>query len=264
MKILEAPARGGRRIAIYGDPKSRKTNLATSLPWGPDWGNRAVYVADDPGSERLESVLGANREHLVVVVPDGPDPYREAVEIASKQWEGVGTIIWDTFTERMRRCLHAFADSGVFSENKHISVGKKGETSYMAQPMMGDYAVTQRAQFHILNFLFRQPLNVVVLFHADLADQDTSPVYGPKTVGKSSIRDIGGLFDNLFRMEAKEGSGGLGGKPAEATSYWVHCQKEGRWLAGARATKAMGKFRLGDDPVEFWKWLEHETKGEQK
>lgn len=261
MKILEGPVKGQRRVAIYGDPKSRKTNLATSLPWGSDWGDRAVYVADDPGSERLESVLGSNRDRLVVVVPDSADPYREAVEIASKKWEGVGTIIWDTFTERMRRCLHAFADSGVFSENKHISVGDKGKETYMAQPMMGDYAVTQRAQFHILNFLFRQPLNVVVLFHADLADQETSPVYGPKTVGRASIRDIGGLFDNLFRTEAKDVQ--TLGKP-EPTSYWVHLQKEGRWMAGARATKALPKFKLGDDPVEFWKWLDNETKGESK
>jgi hypothetical protein len=254
VKVLEGPEKGRQRIAIYGDPKSRKTNIATSFPC-----TKGIYVADDPGSERMESTLARHKGKWTIVVPDSTDPYKEAVEIASHKWEGYDTIVWDTFTIRTQRILASFADTGVFSENKHIGVGTKGSLGYIAQPMMGDYAVTQRAMVSILDFLFRQPLNVVCNFWADLADKDVSPVFGPMTVGQSAIRSIAGRFDNLFRIEAKPPSTLPNQSGAKVTEYFVHMQTEGRWLAGARAPKALPKFKVGDDPGEFWEWFGKET-----
>ncbi len=253
MRILEGPEKGRQRIALYGDPKSRKTNIVTSFPC-----EKGIYVADDPGSERMESTLAGHKAKWTIVVPDSNDPYKEAVEIASRKWEGYDAIVWDTFTIRTQRILYSFADSGVFSENKHIGVGAKGTLGYIAQPMMGDYAVTQRAINSILDFLFRQPINVVCTFWADLADKDVSPVYGPMTVGQASIRAIAGRFDNLFRVEAKPPSN-MPNQQVKATEYIVHMQTEGRWLAGARAPKALGKFKVGDEPAEFWEWFRKET-----
>lgn len=259
MRVITGPERRRRRIALYGEPKSRKTNLATAIPWGEEWGERAVYVADDPGAEGLESVIAASRDRLLVVVPDSTDPYQEAVEIAARDWKreypDVGTLIWDTMTTRARRLLHAFADSGVFSD-KHISVGSKGSGSWVAYPQMGDYAMAQRAVFHLWDFLDRQPLNLIVVFHQALADEVANPIYGPKTVGKASVADVGGLFDNLFRLEAVGPPMIAPAGQTPRTEYYVRLQRKGRYVTGMRSTKAVEDFKLGDDPTEFWKYFE--------
>jgi hypothetical protein len=124
-----------RRIALYGPAKSGKTRLATSLPWGSDWGDKAIYVAWDPGSEELGSVLSANHPHLIVVRPEKPlskaggkyDPLGEAVKIATHDWKKDSPMPQssDTATETESDLLAAYADFGQFSD-KHVSFGKPG------------------------------------------------------------------------------------------------------------------------------------------
>src|SRR6185503_12491460 len=117
-----------RNIGLYGEPKSGKTVLATSLPWGDPWGERAIYVAWDAGSETLDVVPASQRNRFIVVRPTPTtlpnkqmvfDAHTEAITIASRDWKkefpDVGTIIWDTMTATARDLLAGYADTGAFS-----------------------------------------------------------------------------------------------------------------------------------------------------
>ena len=244
--------------AIVSEPKYGKTRLATSLPWD-EFGEKAAYVAWDAGSEGLDSVLMENREHLVVAEPTGRvvggkqtfDPHREAITIATKPWaEGwtevdgtaippVQSIIWDTMTATARDLLAAYADSGVFSGekgDKHMSVGEVGTPYYMAQPMMGDYGISQRAVMHILRILFKQPLNVFVLFHTDFMEPEGAGqvTFGPATVGKAAIKSVASMFDNLFMLDVTEKLE-RGSPPKRVTQRVVYTDKKGLYLAGLRS-----------------------------
>jgi hypothetical protein len=62
------------RILIYADPKCGKTRLATSLP--ARFGD-TIYVAWDPGTERLGPVLPhyRSRLHPIRSIPEPGKPY---------------------------------------------------------------------------------------------------------------------------------------------------------------------------------------------
>ena len=125
------------RVGLNADPKTGKTRLVTSLPWGPFWGERAIYVAADPGADDFDSspILDENKDRLICVTPspktvkgrDGSerlvyDPHKEAFAIASRNWKAeypdVGTIIWDTVTRTSTELLAAYANAGIFSGEK--------------------------------------------------------------------------------------------------------------------------------------------------
>jgi hypothetical protein len=256
-----------RRIAVYGPSKSGKTRLATSLPWGSDWGDKAIYVAWDPGSEELGSVLSGNRDHLIVVRPDKPltraggkyDPLGEAVKIATFDWKKeyptANTIIWDTGTETSRDLLAAYADSGQFSD-KHVSFGKPGSLEYHAAPMEGDYGAAQRSTIFILEYLDRQPLHKILLFHDELVEPKEnmpgSTFGGPALAGKAGTKIIAGRYDNLFRCGTKQ----IVIPPNKTeTKYVVTTRPSGHWLAGFRHPTEINpipQVDLPPNPVTFW------------
>lgn len=274
-----------RRIALYGEPKFGKTRLATSLPWGDHWGERAVYVGWDEGAAELASVLPANRERLIQVYPepvekknrDGSttlvlDPHKEAIQIASRNWKKdypeVGTIIWDTMTSTSQDLLSAYADTGAFSEDGHVSVGEKGTPTYMAQAMQGDYGLAQRATLHILKFLFNQPLNVIVLFHVGETEGNSGRmVIGPATVGRAGIEPVSQRFDNLFRVEARETMGKDKDPRKKQLQFYCITQRKGLYLGGLRSPhkeNPMPEVLLEPDPINFWQRLDESLKGEVK
>lgn len=235
-----------RRYGIHAYSKHGKTRLATSIPWGEVWGEKAVYVAWDWGSEALESVLPQHREHLVVVKPSaGPggkvDPMSEASTIASRDWRkelGVGTLIWDTATATSDDILAAL------------------ELSEINKDPRQNYQQAQTRMKNVLRFLFSQPLNIVMLFQSDPLDSgDPGSMIGPGMAGRKGINVAASMFDNLFRIEVRD-------KPVPGTpprikqEYVVHTSKKGRWMAGLRTghvENPLPEFVLGDDPVEFWK-----------
>lgn len=255
-----------KRIAVYGDPKVGKTRLATSLPWGKEWGEKAIYVCWDPGSEELTSVLPENRDRLIRVLPgsDDPksawDPLEEAVAIASKDYRDTeaGTIIWDTMTYTATDILEAVSKLGLYGNN--ISLGKKGTKSHLSQPQMGDFGAAQRSIMHILSFLFDQPMNVIVLFHSTMTDAESGEVLGgPATVGKAGIRPISGLFDNLFRVAMKRIRVGTGLPAVWEQKRVAQTEPEGNWLAGMRTgheKNPMAEVELKGDGSEFWRQVE--------
>lgn len=274
MKIHDAdtPVTMNHVVAIYGPPKSGKSRLACSLDWGLHWGERAVVCAWDPGSSSLPSVPHRHRERLIVVSPSmqiNPitrkevyDPLTEAVQMATFPWKekypDIGTLIWDTMTETSRQLLHAYADTGTFSD-KHVTFGKPGDSTFHAAPMEGDYGAAQRSTLFILKHLFRQPLNLIVLFHDNVISPDSKKgetflTYGgPAIAGKAGTQAVAGCFDNLFRIEAEtrlEGS-------KITLNHYLYTIPKGAWLAGFRnpltGDNPLAKVRLDSDPSTFWK-----------
>lgn len=264
------------RAGIYAEPKCGKTRLATSLPWGERWGTKALYVAADMDSENLGSVLLHNREHLVTEKPTydkskGRTPHTEAFRIASTDWasKGYQTLIWDTGSTTAEELLHYYADSGVFQGDKgdkHISVGDAH--SYMAQPLQGDYAVAQGAVARVLRMLFQQRMNVIVLFHQDSTEAEGLGTYGPKTVGRSTIRTVAGMFDNLLRIEVKDRAvqTRAGVAPQIVQDYIVHTARQGRFMAGVRIPHVDNPYPqivMEKDPINVWRTFEALTQGEK-
>lgn len=283
MKVTEhfAASNVPVRVGLYAAPKTGKTRLSTALPWDtPRWGSRAIYVPTDPGAEELGSVLSENRERLICVKPEPKtlggkvvyDPLAEAVEIATHDWQkdfpDVRTLIWDTMTQTSRELLSAYADSGQFSD-KHVTFGKPGSATYHAQPMEGDYGAAQRSTLFILQYLFRQPLNLVVLFHEDHVepkeDKPAESLYGgPSIAGKAGIKVIAALFDNLFRLDVKNvpGKGGVG----TIAQYRVNTVQRYIWLAGFRhmtRENPIPTVILEPNPVHFWNSFDEVTSAPQ-
>ena len=274
MKVYDNPSanRPPHVVALYGPPKGGKSRLACSLDWGAEWGEKAVLAAWDPGSAALSSIPLHHRERLIVAAPSTQvnpitkkevyDPLTEAVQMATYPWKEkypeVGTLIWDTMTETSRQLLHAYADTGAFSE-KHLTFGKPGDASYHAAPMEGDYGAAQRSTMFILQALLKQPINVIVLFHDSIVTPDpkkgdTFLTYGgPAIAGKAGTQGVAGLFDNLFRAEAE--SKLEGGKLV--VHYNVYTAPKGGWLAGFRnpltTENPLAKVKLESDPSSFWK-----------
>lgn len=284
-------------IGGHGEPKTGKTRLYTSLDWGPRWGERAIYVPWDPGSGALESVLPGNRERLVIVAPEKEKRkagkqvlHNEAFSIASKLYKDpktylemgiesvqeaetiakdVGTIIWDTMTTTALDLLLEYADTGVFQGekgDKHLAVGNDpSSNSYMAAPMEGDYGLAGGAIFRIIGFLFRQPLNVIIIFHSHDAD-DTGSLVGPGVVGKKAVKTVAGMVSNLFWSESKTVPIKGAQPPKSEERFVVHTQKLGRYMGGLRSyhgENPMPEVILQPDPVHFWRDLAKTLKGDK-
>jgi len=264
------PINDAHFVALYGPPKAGKTRLAASLPWGEVWGEKAIYCAWDPRSAAMTSIPKAHRDHLIPVTPSFTkdlkgntrfDPLTEAVQMATFPWKekypDAGTIIWDTMTETSRVLLHAYADSGTFSD-KHLTFGKPGDASFHAAPMEGDYGAAQRSTMFILEQLFRQPLNLIVIFHDNVVSPskergETFTTYGgPAIAGKAGTQAIAGRFDNLFRVECEPRLENGKIRP----KHFLYTIPKGAWLAGFRnpstGENPLAKVELANDPVTFW------------
>jgi len=279
---------------MSGEPKTGKTRTATSIPWGDYWGEEAMYVAIDEGSDDLErsSVLVANRDRLNIIRPAGTlkkvkqkdgteievfqyDPHKESFAIASRNWKKefpkAGVLIWDTMTTTAQDILRAYADSGAFQGSKgdqHISVGEAGTPDYVANPMPGDYSLAQQATLKLLGFLFKQPMHVIVLFHIASLEADGGQVlnFGPATVGQAAIRQVAGKFDNLLRTDVREVL--TNDKPPKKdTQYILHTQRKGLYLGGIRTGHAKNPVPEivipSDRPQVVWETLANVLKGEK-
>jgi hypothetical protein len=262
-----------RRVGLEAEPKTGKTRFATSLPWGEDWGEKAIYVGWDESSRDLNAspILAHNVDRLIGVYPEeGLSVHKEAVAIASRDWKKeypeAGTMIWDTLTTTGINLLHEYANSGAFSD-KQISVGSKATKDYIAEPMMGDYKVAQGAIMEILRQLFKQKLHLIVLFHIEPDGDEGTGAYGPATVGRASIKRVAAMFDNLFRIEAKDKIIQGSSPPRTETKLILHTARKGRWLAGMRSPHLVNPIPELEipqgNPVEAWVKLTKVMKGEQ-
>lgn len=257
------------RICIYGPPKTGKSRLGLSLPTGPKspWGEKVIYITADPGSDNLRPVLAKYRGSIVPVRMPGKDYLDESVEIATKDWKkvvpGAGTLVWDTMTETSKQLLQQYANSGVFSDNHAVQLGKRGTKSWHTSPMMGDYGAAQNSVGFILEHLWEQPLNIIMLFHQRWVEPKAGSadglIGGPEIVGKEGVRWIPGKFDNVFRTER------INSGPAADAKFIVHTTQRGIWHAGYRNNKISSSLpkvvELDADPVKFWEDFLEEVKG---
>lgn len=283
-----------RRICLYSQPKAGKTRTATSLPDNEIWGRQGegktiVYVAADPSSESLSSVLPHYRDRLEVVkprpaeafretrkgrVPVKYDPLKEAVAIATYPWadEGFKTLIWDTMTVTARDLLKAYALMQNYTgetkggDSKAISFGQSNTPEFHIHPTMGDYGAAQSTTDHILQLLFEQPLNLIVLFHEEWVSPkqtDTGEtVGGPATVGSARVKHLPGLFDHCIRQEAMRKQ--LPGRERQE-KFVIHTGKHGPWIAGLRCPGvAPGDINLEMDPGHWWVTFEEALRGEYR
>lgn len=238
-QVITSPEQAPLRVGIYGEPKTGKSWLSLALPNRGRWAGRTIFVAAEPESE-IHALADPRNIVVKPIVAPKYDPYTEFTAIASKDWKAeypdAANMVWDTMTWTAREYLSQIADSGNFSE-KHISIGKAGTASYLALPMEGDFGGAQGMMLQTLRHLFRQPLNVLVLFHGDLFEPKSADSGiirgGPASIGKAAITSIAGMFSNLFRTECRERTV-PGTPPKRVTEYVVHTAKKGVWMAGIR------------------------------
>jgi len=254
--VVENIGPGVERICIYGPPKVGKSTLATSLPWGEYWGEKAAYIAADDNAETLKSVLKHNKDRLVVIKPDGgPSWMREAVSLARTDWkaQGCSTLIWDTMTATSGRILREYSDSGVFSEKHAVQVGDKKDGSWHTSPMEGDYGAAQNTIALLHEHLWTQPIHLIVLFQDDVAEPKSGAIEGlmggPATVGKKAIRWIPAKYDTVLFMQRIN-------MTPETQRVVVNTVQRGIWPAGVRnddpELKLPAQIALDRDPKAFW------------
>lgn len=284
--VITEPIVPHAHLALHGDSGDGKTTFATSLPWGSSrWGDKALYVAWDRGSEALESVSPADAAHLIPIVPrrkGAYDPFKLASELSSKNWSEVypeaKTIIWDTMSYTAQEILGALANTGAFASrdpkrvasgtaDPHIVVGEKGKPGYMALPIEGDYGLAQNAILQILGFLLNQPMNVICLFQSDIyiPKSDGGQVIGeaqggPGTAGGKGINKVSQLFNTVVRLDVRAGRTvpGEGGRPVvQAPRFLAYTEPRGIWQSKLRKPKelenSLAEIEVTGDPREkFW------------
>jgi hypothetical protein len=277
LKIGSPTAERLERILIYGDPKTGKSRLATSLT--ERFGD-ILYVAADPGSSGLSSVLEKYRTRCRVLTggnanpPSVQDnPHKDAFLVACNDWIGkppvewvgkpsISTIVWDTMTATASDILSYVATSGQFSDKAHIGLGQPGGVEHQKLPMQGDYMATHNIISRLVDFLFKQPLHLIVVCHAtyDEPREGGSVEGGPATAGKATVRSFPGRFDTVIHLTRRAstgqniGAGASDGARASSVTAWT--ERHGIWSAGIRsghAVNPMPKLDLDADPVNFWK-----------
>lgn len=283
------PATARVNVVFYGNSGTGKTATITALPWGTErWGDKAIYVAWDAGSETLLSVRPEDRKHLVVVTPKLQtlktgeqvlNPYKAAMEIATANWEmfvpGVKTIIWDGGTRLAEQILRAVANTGATvspakkerGEESRLALGERGEAGYMALPIIPDYGMAQHAVMQWSEFIRQQPLNVLVAcvsdyYKPDGGSLDGDTIGGPCLVGTKIIPKFMKDFDNIFRISIESETTMVEGEKGKPTAFqrvsrrilWT--EKNGIWDAKIRrpasTVNPLARVELTPNPTEFW------------
>lgn len=279
-------------VVLYGNSGVGKTALGTALPWGTTrWGDQAIYVAWDAGSETLLSVRPEDRKHLKVITPklmkgvgDAMvlNPYKASMDIATADWAsivpGARTLIWDGGTRLSEQILRAVANTGAtVSPSKKDSgnetrlvLGDKGTPGYMALPIIPDYGMAQHAVMQWSEALRQQPMNVIVICVSDYykpeAGSEDDTIGGPCLVGTKIIPKFMKDFDNIFRIaiegetvrvDEKDEQGKPKPPKFERTQKrFLFTTKNGIWDAKIRrpatAINPLARVELTVDGREFW------------
>jgi hypothetical protein len=228
------------------------------------WGKRAGYIAVDPGSFKLKSVLAEDLPYIgkpILLGEEGKpyDPYDEVMQIATMSaYADVDTFILDTGTVLSREILQAIANSGSFSD-RHVEIKGSSKKFKVAMSMPGDYGAAQNCMFDIFRAFKQSGKNFICIFHDGLIEPEASsnaPVIGgPITAGKGSIMGVAAWFDNLVRVESKNKEG--------KRIYRAFTEKNGVYLAKLRMrakTNPIPVVDLDPDPINFWLKLEEVLK----
>ena len=204
--------------------------------------NAALYIAVDPGSWKLKSILKQDRPHLIPYVlqpEDGGiyDPYDEMIKALYRNDLGeYQTVIFDTVSVFARELLQAISNSGKFSD-KHVEIYKGKRKLNMA--MMGDYGATHQCVLDVLGAIKDTGKNMIVVAHDQMvepdADESGPTIVGPATVGKALVGPLAGWFDTTIRTEARLSKQAPSNPltPREV-EYWVVTEARKPYLAKIR------------------------------
>src|SRR4030065_2161734 len=122
-----------------------------------------------------------------------------------------------------------FPYTTLFRSDRHISLGSPGSPSRQNVPMQGDYMATHNIVSRLVDYLFRQPLHLIIVCHATY-DEDKSGGSvegGPATAGKATVRSFPGRFDTVIHLERRTVD--------KVPSITAHTERHGIWSAGIRA-----------------------------
>jgi hypothetical protein len=263
-------------ICLYGDGGVGKTRLLASLCRSdPQKYGRALYLATDPGSKSLSSVLPQDHEFLEPIIFEGEDgkwdPYADIESLlkgkspglSHEDWAklGIKTILWDSVTTSGYDILTGITNSSKFTD-KHVTI-QRG----LNFPVPGDYGSAQYAVRMLFKMALGTGCHLLCVHHAAIwePDQgDPSGIYGgPMTVGKGSIRETARQYHTVLRVETKSVS--APGRPSE-TTYQVRTSPHGVWVAKYRTSETVSPIPiipLTPDPVNFWHAYNEAGKGKK-
>ena len=277
--ILDADVPSLIKACVYGNSGEGKSALGTALPWGHErFGEKAILVCADEGSESFDSVAPEDRPHLIRVKMQPKyneqkkkwefDPHAAAMEAASRyysnEFEGVKTIIWDGGSETADKMLRGYANSGInvnrsTGQDPHLVVGTKGDASYMAMPMQADYGYAQQGILNLLGHLFNQPLNVIFICQADIYTPENGvgeQIGGPATAGGKAINKVLSKFNTVIRVASKSEKIVVDGKRSRKMVYKAYTEKRGIWAAKLRkppgVENPVAEVDITGNPRKFW------------
>jgi hypothetical protein len=255
-------------ILIYSDPGEGKTRLATSLT---ERFGETIYACADEKSEKLDPVLHRYRKRIHRWKPEaGKDVIAEYWDLLIKAKDGTWarefpdakTIAIDSGTAMGLSWLYHIANTGQFTQTGHIRIGPRGDDAGYNIPIPADYGAAQRALDRWVTFALNLPYHFIFICHADFDEpQEGGPAeFGPKTVGKATVRTLAGKFPMVVRVASRTTGGGPG-KDArqEVTAY---TQRQGMWNAKLRSGHEINpipKVKLDADPINFWKEYEEKV-----
>ena len=257
---MGAQDRGPALICLSGAGESGKTRLACTAPRAcPDWfGSRAVYLAIDPESASLGSVLWEDRPNLErVIIDTNKDVFDQVKDIYSYNWkgEGISTIITDTMTVLSQVMLSQVTNSGKFSD-RHIVLG-----AGVNQPMPGDFLAVGTLMMSLLKKQLASGLNHISLFHDQEVrpepGQPGEPYGGPATVGKASIRSIVNWYNTVLHLVKQPKKRTSPTQPIEH-EHVVYTSGHGIWQAKLRVPTPVNHIpciTMGTDPANVWQTI---------
>lgn len=259
-----AQSRGASLICIAGSGEAGKSRLAAAcVRAAPDWfGTRAAYIAIDPESASLSSILPQDQANLEVIGLDlGRDVYEQVKAVYNHNWaaEGITTIITDTASVLTQAMLAQFAASGKFAGSRgdqHINIGS-GENL----PMPADYQAVNTLFMSLLRRQQASGLNHLTLFHDQEVrpepGQPGDPIGGPATVGKASIRTIINWYNTALHLVKRTKRRVDLTKPVEYERV-VHTTGHGIWQAKLRVndkSREVPEILMDYDPASVWTTL---------
>lgn len=274
MEIAGTPGVTRHHISVTAVGGDGKTSLMIHYPLAR--GGRAIYFAIDPTSEAMESIPAKlrceNGGPLIPVFFRGRTAsqksdnnreywYEEAIEAALYPWlekfPDATTIIVDTMTSWSVHWLWQSAikqqfvgiDPDTKQKKSAPSIGAVMTGTELVQPGMGDFGMSQSTVIRVLEFLRKQPLDLIVGFQPSV-DKGTK-LLGPGTVGSSQVLDLPYWFGtNLFLERVVSG---------KETKVKIHTQPDGIHMASVKTTLPFAHDPLiGNteaEQVAFWKAL---------
>lgn len=244
-------------LNLYSAGGLGKSRLGASAPrgWPEQFGTKIACLCADPASERLDSILQADKGNVIKVGIDwSKEIFVQVRDFIRYDWKSMGCItgMVDTFTTIGGHMLSQVTNSGRFSD-KHIQVSEG-----VNQPMPGDYGACNTLIMNLIRFQQQSKINWLNLYHElEVRPEAGEPgdVYGgPQVVGKALTKTMVNQDITSLRLMQKRIQGkSLGERPTY--QRMVVSETQGIWQAKLRSghlTNPIPEIPMDPDPVNVW------------